>query len=37
MGDTLFGGLQALMAGKLSAGDFTARVQKDWAGFQKSR
>lgn len=37
MGDTLFGGLQALMAGKLSPADFTARVQKDWAGFQKSR
>jgi raffinose/stachyose/melibiose transport system substrate-binding protein len=37
MGDTLFGGLQALMAGKLSPADFTKRVQNDWASFQKSR
>jgi raffinose/stachyose/melibiose transport system substrate-binding protein len=31
MGDTLFGGLQSLTAGKLSPADFTRAVQADWA------
>ena len=37
MGDTLFGGLQSLMAGKLSPADFTKRVQSDWRSFQQAR
>jgi raffinose/stachyose/melibiose transport system substrate-binding protein len=31
MGDTLFGGLQQLTAGKITPAEFTAQVQKDWS------
>ncbi|HEY3523380.1 MAG TPA: hypothetical protein VGK63_06725, partial [Candidatus Limnocylindrales bacterium] len=31
MGDTLFGDLQKLTAGKMSPTEFTADVQKDWS------
>ena len=37
MGDTLFGDLQKLMAGKLTPAQFTAEVQSDWSKNHPSR